>query len=489
MKPSSRGARFASRGSPIASTQETSGGDAVGRGFRQSLSYLFERVDRAQSRFLMTALIVCLGLAEVVYVSTAVGGFQRTGRVSGSPSYGTIAANLVHHGRYSLDGIHFTAYRPPLYPLFLAGVMRFFPAAWLVAATILQGVLAVVVGAMLLVLARRLFENRLAMILVAALYASDIVLQYEMVCEVEIALFLVMVVGVFLLLSRDRDSTLQLASISVLVGLAHLTRPNGLVLLPILLGLSLASIRRDGARAFARAIPALWIPCLLVVLPWQWTLHRQLRLTTAYSSTVSGLILYLGNNPDFFTFFPYIWQDNYAPWIDRRLARAGMGDADELAQDRMMKTFAVDYIRSNPGAFTRGMGLKLAALYSPWPTPLGRGDLVDDNGRVVLKNFRTSSTLSRKLKTLHWSLILFGLTLFVTLGRRAVRPSRQRVLLAAGVFIVFLTLLHMVTVAATRYRLPMEPLAILLAAGGFAALALRLHPGFAPGPRLKEELP
>jgi hypothetical protein len=35
----------------------------------------------------------------------------------------------------------------------------------------------------------------------------------------------------------------------------------------------------------------------------------------------------------------------------------------------------------------------------------------------------------------------------------------------------------------------MEPLAILLAAGGFAALALRLHPGFAPGPRLKEELP
>lgn len=38
--------------------------------------------------------------------------------------YNTLAVHLVQQGKYSLDGEHLTSIRPPLYPLFLAGVYR-----------------------------------------------------------------------------------------------------------------------------------------------------------------------------------------------------------------------------------------------------------------------------------------------------------------------------------------------------------------------------
>ena len=48
----------------------------------------------------------------------------------GTETYALIARNLLDAGLYALDGMWPTAIRPPVYPLFLAGLMALGGASW-----------------------------------------------------------------------------------------------------------------------------------------------------------------------------------------------------------------------------------------------------------------------------------------------------------------------------------------------------------------------
>src|SRR5262245_29258089 len=74
-------------------------------------------------------------------------------------AYQEIAETLVRDGVYGYQPYAPTAFRPPLYPLFLAGHMLVFGAHWVLAAKLSQAVLMVVTGLLLVRALARLTGN------------------------------------------------------------------------------------------------------------------------------------------------------------------------------------------------------------------------------------------------------------------------------------------------------------------------------------------
>jgi 4-amino-4-deoxy-L-arabinose transferase-like glycosyltransferase len=128
----------------------------------------------------------------------------------------------------------------------------------------------------------------------------------------------------------------------------------------------------------------------------------------------------------------------------------------EADQDRIYKAAAFKFIRENPGRFLELAGIKFVQFWKVW------------SPRVTL------------LPNLV-SLFCFGpvLALFlVGIFKFALRPGPELLLL---IIIVALTALHMVFTSEVRYRLPIEPLCLILALQVLAPfLKGRPWPAFAP---------
>jgi hypothetical protein len=68
-----------------------------------------------RSAVIVAALCLVLGIAVAVEAGSTL-------RFPDEREYLSLATNVADHGSYSYDGLHPTAYRPPGYPLFLAGL-------------------------------------------------------------------------------------------------------------------------------------------------------------------------------------------------------------------------------------------------------------------------------------------------------------------------------------------------------------------------------
>ncbi|MFQ5495856.1 MAG: hypothetical protein ACE5EX_10800, partial [Phycisphaerae bacterium] len=129
------------------------------------------------------------------------------------------------------------------------------------------------------------------------------------------------------------------AGVSLLLGLAILTRPNALLLL-IPFAVHAAVRSRPGCRA-ARAV-LLLVPALCCA--GVWGLRNQQRLGTFTLATVGGLNWYLGHNPDYAA-NPGLDRADYA--AANRL-RARHPEMNEAEIDRLLFQTGVDFIRRHP---------------------------------------------------------------------------------------------------------------------------------------------
>ena len=120
----------------------------------------------------------------------------------GSRSYTIIADNVIDRGFYSLDGELPTAWRPPAYPLMLAGIKRVFGSHWLIASLAIQSILGLACLVLVFVIARNLFDRPLVSVLAPALVATDGHFQFEVFAQRETILFTVALLGILAILSR-----------------------------------------------------------------------------------------------------------------------------------------------------------------------------------------------------------------------------------------------------------------------------------------------
>ncbi len=367
------------------------------------------------------------------------------------------AAQLVATGDFTVGGDR--AWEMP------GPAMFFAPAVWLfgtqgaiIPARLAQAILVVIQCGLVAIIVRRLFGNTRAPLVAAwvtALY--PFLLFYQGLLLSETLFNTLLLAGIAALLWwRDRglriDASLAIACLCFAA--ATMTKATLTVLPPLLLAAT-AWLAGAGWRRTAAILVA--ASCFYAACMSPWVIRNAVVLHAFVPFTTgSAQNLYLGNNPRN-TDAGIAWDRDAEPELVARINAL----PDELARQRAYSKAALDYIAEHPATFVRMAGKKFLRLWNIIPNAA---------------EFRTGlySIISAAS---------FGPVLALAL-LSALRWRRQWRLLAPIYLVIgYFTFVHVVTIASLRYRLPIEPLLIALAAEPLSALldrarrilARRLH--------------
>ncbi len=338
-----------------------------------------------------------------------------------------------------------TAFRPPIYPMFLGAVFRLTGGS-VTAARLLQAVLGTVLVALIGIVAWQLWGRR------AALLAAGLAAVYPPLVLVGLA------VG-------TESISLPLQMLVLVVALEHRHRGNGRLVLPVacgaLIGLSLLTRPAN----LALVIPA----CVLLMTARRW------RAILVPSAAVVGAILVtitpwqIRNQTTFHNFVPIstgdafvlagVYNDqaahdpaNRAVWRPPTIIPGQAELFDDAALDEFelateLRRQGTDYARDNPGYIPVVVAINFAHLFDL--SGLDRADL----GHRSEGYGRGSSTL--------WTVSFWIVALLAVAGSLTTRARQAP--LALWLIPVMFVLVTVPTLGTSRYRAPIEPFIVLLA--------------------------
>ena len=284
----------------------------------------------------------------------------------------TLAQNIAAGNGFAFNGEP-TAFRVPLYPMFLAaltfGQQAFLPVVF---AQSLIGAGTVFCAAML---AREIFGNTAALIAatLTAVYPYYVVHDTALQ-ETSLYTFLIALAVLLLLRVRRSGSVVQATGAGLTLGAAVLTRAN-LAPFAILAPLWLALAGGSGAMQWRRRLP-MAIVCaavgLLTLAPW---LIRAYQLTGSVTlSTGNGFFLWLGNNPYTFSRYPNESIDRSQAVALQALSSEDKSELEarrhnEALVDEWFRQKGMDYMCDDP-VRTVGNGFwKIVDAFGWFPSP------------------------------------------------------------------------------------------------------------------------
>ena len=283
-----------------------------------------------------------------------------------------------------------------------------------------------------------IFASKRAAVLAAAVAAVYPYFIFYSIVGLTETLFMVLLLSAYLCWYRNAYIAASVFSV-----LGILTRPVLDPLAPLLLLYFAIAIRGLSIKAAAKYLAIyVGIYCVLMA-PW-WLHNYKAYQTFVRLNLGSGVALLSGNNPS-----------NQSGGIDNNL-NATMAPfaeiADPVARDKAMQRAALNYIKEDPGRFLIQAAKRFQRFWSPWP-------LTEEYSRPLYKLISFCSFIPVLLLALVF-VVLYGRTYF-----RRIAPLL--------LFIVYLNSLHLVFPASLRYRLPVEPFLIILAAAGAVHLVDR----------------
>jgi hypothetical protein len=284
--------------------------------------------------------------------------------------YFDLARNLAHDHGLSLDGVTPTAFRVPLYPIFVAAITggeRAFVSIAL--AQSLIGTATVVWGALL----AGEFFGRTAALLAAGMLAvypyyavHDTALQ-----ETSLFTWLTLVAVLLLVRARRRLSAAMSFGAGAALAAAVLTRS---ALAPFACVAPLWLFAAAQAPAVARARCGLLCAGALVLglLPWLSYAHSVTGAATL--GTETGSMLWRGNNPQTFSRYPLASMDEsaalaYEAMPARDRAEIEQTGDDALASDRWFLKHGLAYMVDDPMRALSAGARKLGAAFGVLPSP------------------------------------------------------------------------------------------------------------------------
>ncbi len=410
-------------------------------------------------------------LISLVLIVTAAGliprllwaGFPHPKPFSDAEDYHACALGLLE-GRGMMQEEGYRAYRPPLYPLFLAGVYRLVGVD-VRAAYRAQAILGAISCGLLALLALWLFKPlrlpgpawwpALACGLGLALFDIHIFMVGVLMSE---TLFVFLLLGWLLALveARTRGRWLSIVAAGLLHGLMALCRPLAVAYIPVSLFFLWNCRERSGSEASERGANAgLWrvLPFVLylavvVVTIAPWTVRNALVLGRFVPiSTNGGVNFYIGHHP------------GYSYWSTGD--KEGIRQATELNEvDESARFFHLGWeqILSSPRQTLVDSAAKLRYLFTtrvpPWPFG-AQGSTVGFERLSLLTWVQWGPLLAL--------LALVG-ALLLLLRDRSARLFGGLVACHLAAVIVFF--------ARSRFRLPLDPLLLLSVVGGLG-LVLR----------------
>ena len=181
--------------------------------------------------------------------------------------YEALAKNLLAHKGYTLDGTSPTASRMPLYPLFLATILKLFGRrAYIPATFVAQSLLLATVVLLCYHLGTRIFNETAGAIaaLIYAFHPSAVI--YAARCATEALFFFLLAVATTMLVhALKKPKTLVVASSGLCFGLAYLTRPVAFLVLPFA-ALFMLALHRDKKPAATTLL--VFAVSFLPLVPW-----------------------------------------------------------------------------------------------------------------------------------------------------------------------------------------------------------------------------
>lgn len=412
--------------------------------------------------------IVLLGILAVALV-------LRVGVIVATPDFVPLfdAADFHRHGasisagegyptpQLGVDGP--SAFRPPLYPLALA-VVQFVGGGW-TAERLLGALLGVAAVLLIFLIARRVWGSRVAVVAgaLAAIFPPLVVLNATLLSE---TLFLPLVLAAVLAVLRHRDEggVGWAVAAGVLCGLAALTRTNGLVLIAAL-ALGVWTVRPWRDRRVLVAPVALTVAALVVVAPWV------IRNALAFDRFVgtgaqAGFALAGTYNEESRREAEHPGQpqspntlQTLRPVLERR-------DLDEAELVSRLNDRAMEFIRANPSYVLETMAWNVLRL----------GEV--ERNRSFEVSFQAQTIQAQGASRLASPVIplsvyaLLALAVLGVVAQLGLLPSRRAPLFVWAVP-VLLVLPALAVYGLARYRAPLDPFLVMLAAVGLVGLVDR----------------
>ena len=223
-------------------------------------------------RSMHKAAWIILAIALLIRVAVAFGGTHHFGPNVDSGDYDRYARSIAFEHSYppstlAADGGP-TAFRPPGYPVFLAAVYAL-PGPDVRAGLLAQALLGTIVVGLIGVLARQLWSRRTALVSmgIAAVCPPLIVLGASLLSEPLFLVFELAAVAAVVEHRRSRHRFRWAVAAAVLVALATLTRING-AWLAIPLAIALWTATPAFSRRTLMAPAAFAVVAALVITPW-----------------------------------------------------------------------------------------------------------------------------------------------------------------------------------------------------------------------------
>ena len=176
---------------------------------------------------------------------------------------------------------------------------------------------------------------------------------------------------------------------------------------------------------------------------------------------------WIRNGNVFGHFMPATTEGGYTLWVTNNPRATGGGHCfmpeppgtfegmGEYEIDRTFQRMGADYIREHPGHFLRLAAAKFVDFWRLWPH-------ADEPGVGLPAAIAAGLSFTPLLLLALWGAL--------------VTRARWRPLLLLYLLFLYYTSLHMVYMSITRYRVPIEPYLIVLAAAALVDLAGRARP-------------
>jgi 4-amino-4-deoxy-L-arabinose transferase-like glycosyltransferase len=361
-------------------------------------------------------------------------------------SYDRIAQTLMAGGGYGERPDDPSAFWPPLYPAFLAGLYSVFTYD-LMLARITNAAIGALVPVLIYLIGIRLFDRRVALLaaLGAVSYPLLIVLGAWVIPDGPYIVFVCLILLTMIEI-QERPRLSMYLLLGVLIGLSYLLKPVTAFFLPFLIPWFLYSLRTLSLsyRFRAGVITAL----VLVIVLTPWTVRNQLVLgSPIVGSSNGGYTFYGANNP-------HAFGGHYEHFPER------IPELSEGAEQMEFYRRGVDWIVSDPAAYLSVSVSKFRRLASPL----------------------SISSSPQDLSVPGETLVRIAYTAFLLLALTGIVLIRDRLRVSGLLLIPILAVLLSTAVfyGDARYTMPAVPALLLLASFAFVRLwdwiaARRIH--------------
>lgn len=385
--------------------------------------------------------VMILALLPRLYVALA----SREVIASDAIYYNDRAVSILEGKGFSVQGKP-TTFKEPFYSFFLAAIYYLFGQSYMVV-RIVQAVLGALSCVIIFLIARRLFDNAAAVIsaLIASFYPV-LIKSAELLFTENLYAFL-LILTIFFLLKYIQDGGYQNLALSAFaLGIASLTRSVA-ILMPFFIIAVISKIfvsQGRGTKKIVISAVVLMVFFILPIIPWavrNWKVnHRFIPV-----STTLGIGLYTSYVPKEGKLYGFTAADDV-------VAKSELLGS-EAAQSDFLTEEALKYIKNNPMRVLKLEVLKTAYFWSvfDWEV-IGNG----------VYNFMYAFIAP-----------------FFVLGIFA-NSRRFDELMPLYLPIVYSFIISLVFYGSPRYRLPIEPYIIIIAAAGLVDFMRRFDKKFIP---------